>query len=491
MIERISEETKNLIKQNSAVSLPDSPSLAGMKPHQIKRALSDMVLGENGMISEVNRIVDEVNNDLDTVHEQTYYVIADAQKATERANKIAEDLEEKKQTDYYRGAKGDKGDKGDRGAQGATGATGATGAKGDKGDPFTVAKIYDSVALMNEGYSTDGVAIGGFVMINTGNVEDEDNAKLFIKGNTAYEFITDLSGIQGMKGEKGDTGATGPQGEPGIGCSVNGEPTALDFTSDPQAQLNELQQNTTVYVKFDTVTAQNNATIEGSPKFVRYGKFYALTETLNITGRWTLGGGYSGWSTPIAIATISGGNEALTADEIVYLNSRFVIARSGSLATKAYIKNGTIYISVLQAAGGTNTITRVYLSALDWSVIDYPNLAKYPVDSIYMSTDSTSPASIFGGTWERIKDRFLLGAGDSYGAGTTGGSATHTLTIDEMPSHSHEYYRMKSGGTTWWVAGSNGTIFTQEYINTNSAGGGQAHNNMPPYLAVYIWKRTA
>lgn len=115
----------------------------------------------------------------------------------------------------------------------------------------------------------------------------------------------------------------------------------------------------------------------------------------------------------------------------------------------------------------------------------------YAVGSIYMSVNSTSPASLFGGTWERIKDRFLLGSGDTYNAGATGGSATHTLSIDEMPSHSHEYYRMRSGGSTWWVAGSNGTIFTQEYINTNSAGNGQAHNNMPPYLAIYVWKRTA
>ena len=117
MIKRISEETKNLIKQNSAESLPDSPSLAGMKPYQIKRALSDMVLGENGMISEVNRIVDEANKDIDAVQEQTISAIADAQKATERANKISQDLEEKKQNDYYRGEKGEKGDKGDTGSQ--------------------------------------------------------------------------------------------------------------------------------------------------------------------------------------------------------------------------------------------------------------------------------------------------------------------------------------------------------------------------------------
>lgn len=116
MIERISDETKNLIKQNSAQSLPDSPTLAGMKPYQIKRALSDMVLGENGMINEVNRIVDEANKDIGEVQEQSEQakktlqeinkVVVEANEATERADKIAQDLEYKKQTDYYRGEPG-------------------------------------------------------------------------------------------------------------------------------------------------------------------------------------------------------------------------------------------------------------------------------------------------------------------------------------------------------------------------------------------------
>lgn len=115
----------------------------------------------------------------------------------------------------FKNLKGEKGDTGATGAQGEKGDTGATGAKGDKGDPFTVAKVYASVAEMNAGYSTDGVAEGGFVVIDTGDVEDEDNAKLYVKGSTAYTYLTDLSGAQGMKGEKGETGATGAQGPQG------------------------------------------------------------------------------------------------------------------------------------------------------------------------------------------------------------------------------------------------------------------------------------
>ena len=116
------------------------------------------------------------------------------------------------------GAKGDKGDRGETGAvgpQGAEGAQGPAGQKGEKGDPFSIAKVYKSVAEMNSGYAADGVPQGGFVVINTGNVEDEDNAKLFYKGTAKYEYLTDLSGAQGMTGPKGETGATGKQGPVG------------------------------------------------------------------------------------------------------------------------------------------------------------------------------------------------------------------------------------------------------------------------------------
>ena len=113
------------------------------------------------------------------------------------------------------GAKGDRGETGAVGPQGAEGAQGPAGQKGEKGDPFSIAKVYKSVAEMNSGYAADGVPQGGFVVINTGNVEDEDNAKLFYKGTAKYEYLTDLSGAQGMTGPKGEPGATGKQGPVG------------------------------------------------------------------------------------------------------------------------------------------------------------------------------------------------------------------------------------------------------------------------------------
>ena len=132
----------------------------------------------------------------------------------------------------------------------------------------------------------------------------------------------------------------------------------------------------------------------------------------------------------------------------------------------------------------------------------------YPVGSIYMSVNSTSPATLFGGTWQQISDTFLLAAGSTYTAGSTGGEATHALTEGEIPSHTHvEQVVCTAGVRTWASAGSssgsnkyfnlqeNLTVSPndneEQVVKTLSTGGGTAHNNMPPYLAVYVWKRTA
>jgi hypothetical protein len=123
--------------------------------------------------------------------------------------------------------------KGAAGPKGDTGLQGIQGVKGDKGDAFTITKIYSSVNEMNSNHATDEVTVGQFVVVSTGNVDDEDNAKLYMKTDSNYLYITDLSGAQGLqgpqgiqgeqgiqgpkgdKGDKGDTGATGPQGPKG------------------------------------------------------------------------------------------------------------------------------------------------------------------------------------------------------------------------------------------------------------------------------------
>lgn len=137
----------------------------------------------------------------------------------------------------------------------------------------------------------------------------------------------------------------------------------------------------------------------------------------------------------------------------------------------------------------------IYSRALSALILE----AVYPVGSIYISVNSTSPQTLFGGTWKAIQGKFLLGQSSAHTAGSTGGEETHTLTIGEMPEHTHPMYSGNAGGdsewtpdegvylvdsvtqikTTWWAR-----------LGMSYAGGGNAHNNMPPYLAVYMWKRT-
>ena len=129
----------------------------------------------------------------------------------------------------------------------------------------------------------------------------------------------------------------------------------------------------------------------------------------------------------------------------------------------------------------------------------------YPVGSIYLSVNATNPSVLFGGTWEQLKGKFLVGVDSSdtdfETSGKTGGEKTHTLTVDEIPSHTHDMddavygdyknrlgIRGDGGGGKGLIPSMMQTTGYSRYIPTNT-GGGQAHNNMPPYLAVYMWKR--
>ena len=132
----------------------------------------------------------------------------------------------------------------------------------------------------------------------------------------------------------------------------------------------------------------------------------------------------------------------------------------------------------------------------------------YPIGSIYLSVNDISPASLFGGTWEQIEDTFLLAAGSAYVAGTTGGEAKVTLSKTQVPNVYGDI-TMHSGGTATNISNVSG-CFSAQITNTSNyrnggtvgttadsvgiihfdnGGTGASHNNMPPYLAVYMWKR--
>lgn len=122
-----------------------------------------------------------------------------------------------------------------------------------------------------------------------------------------------------------------------------------------------------------------------------------------------------------------------------------------------------------------------------------------PIGSIIMGTGDnfatqTAVQAIYNGTWEQIKDVFLLAAGDSYIAGSTGGEATHTLTVNEMPKHSHNLPVDKQYGEAATTERDRINLTSGIVYNgyaSNETGASQPHNNMPPYLTVYMWRRIA
>ena len=169
---------------------------------------------------------------------------------------------------------------------------------------------------------------------------------------------------------------------------------------------------------------------------------------------------------------------------------------TGNASTVGGVKLSDSTSSISSTSGGIAATPAAVFAA-----IAEAKLAAWPIGSIYMSVNSTSPANLFGGTWERISDTFLLAASISYPAGSTGGESTHKLTQSELPTYSllvdnginvihsktgsyaDAYVQTQSSG--WGIPN-----WESKTVTVSSGGLGAAHNNMPPYLSVWIWKRT-
>lgn len=139
---------------------------------------------------------------------------------------------------------------------------------------------------------------------------------------------------------------------------------------------------------------------------------------------------------------------------------------------------------------GRTRWTRIATTADTWGAWQSDALLAYPVGSIYIAYNHTNPGALFGGTWVRLENAFLWAVAANGTIGQTGGEREHTLTVDEMPAHSHgSVYSQHAAGTksqAWYTTA--GTALAYGAVST---GGGEAHNNMPPYIQVSIWRRTA
>ena len=176
---------------------------------------------------------------------------------------------------------------------------------------------------------------------------------------------------------------------------------------------------------------------------------------------------------------------------------RTAITADGATGATAY------YVVLAQILVGTNvsTIGSGAITQGTTAMLGIMNQI-YPVGAIYMSATSTSPATLFGGSWTQIKDRFLLASGTTYSAGSTGGAATHAHNLS---SSGYAKIVLKGNGqiryrenpvTSWqdnyYVRATEGLTGSESQNYGAELGGAtDSANGMPPYLAVYVWKRTA
>lgn len=302
-------------------------------------------------------------------------------------------------------------------------------------------------------------------------------------GNVTYDGTSNVSAVAATESASGLMSASDKKKLDGIANGAN--KTAVD--SSLSASSTNPVQNKAVKSALDGKLSTSGGTLTGNLS----GQYIAGT-WLQTTQATDLG------RTPskIAILDESGWIYYRTPAEL-----KSDIGANGYLPTTGGTMTGAITTKGIKLTSGTDFGSSLP-SSLQSNQLFFQTLGSnyildnvYPVGSIYLSVNSTNPKNLFGGTWEQIQGKFLLGMDSSYPAGSTGGEATHKLTQGEMPKHNHIIYAPNAGGpdegaalgfpqvgssNTWWAAA----------CMTEQTGNNEAHNNMPPYLSVYIWKRT-
>lgn len=309
-----------------------------------------------------------------------------------------------------------------------------------------------------------------------GNVYDVN-----LSNGTSYD-ITAPRGEQGAQGIQGETGAVGPQG-----------PAYVLTEADKQEIADEVKNVIKIPVVPTKVSAFENDAEYATTKAP---EDIPLTETITAKFHTSNGG------------SVSFGKEGPNSGTMIRLDQEDGITRllfrssetKGAMVWEQPEQGAELYVDLGEKG---NDYRRITFPTVAGRLVTAGALLDlvYPVGSIYMSVNSTDPSTFIGGTWERIQDRFLLSAGSAYAAGTTGGAATHTLTVEQMPAHNHKFAWADNSATAdtnkiTLASSAAASTSSQKWRTTNGdlileTGGGGAHNNMPPYLAVYIWKRTA
>ena len=240
------------------------------------------------------------------------------------------------------------------------------------------------------------------------------------------------------------------------------------------------------------------------------GKTLTIGGTLDINGTIDCEGGTIDNTTIGASTAAPGSFTTLNSSSLATLNS--ITCAGTSTLTTVDINGGAIDGTAIGAnsastIAATTVTASSHINTTGGEVqINGTNIFDkiYPVGSIYINaTNSTNPGTLLGfGTWTAFgAGRVPVGIDSSDTdfdtAEETGGSKTHTLTTNELPSHTHTH-TVQTGrsfsssiGNAPVVQGSDNTVLSSSAVTTSSTGGGAAHNNLQPYIVVYMWKRTA
>lgn len=265
-------------------------------------------------------------------------------------------------------------------------------------------------------------------------------------------------------------------------------------------------------------TSDGTASESGTYVKVQATASYSSVNSLNsitLRARYKASGGTYGDYT-----TLTSGTALVTGSGAMLITSTYIVevsvvdALSNAAVSTVYIPTADVSINIKN--GGKAVGIGRYVADdddgtfdVEWPAIfrnglkigsvtlqDYIRDMFFPVGSLYCSSVYADPSTFMGGTWEQIKDKFILAAGDTYAAGATGGAETQTISVANMPPHSHpflrpEWYGWENGAGVSTIYGVTTATTTKITGSTDSAGGGEAFSIMPPYIAKYCWERTA